>query len=337
MLYTYTDNQGSLLALTDASGTVLEKYAYDPWGARRNPTDWTLKDTRTKWITNRGYAGHEHLDAFGIINMNGRVYDPLTAQFFSPDPFIQAPDNWLNYNRYGYCMNNPLKYTDPLGYYFDKNTRIWIDDYQDTFNPLLNVDANYIEQQSSKYSIMMNEVVVSAPKLESFNDRMNSWMDKLGYGTHPYDNQKSTGNASVGEKDENWRYNLVNGTSKLNDIAQAIGRGLRNVTTVGATKIAGPLINTFKLGIAVEKDSGLGRNSSIEIVKIAVSLPASYGGVMLGTYIGGCIGGGIGFALGGINAIPGVFIGQAVGAAIGGYFATSYSSDLVDAVANKIK
>nr|MBP8603300.1 hypothetical protein [Bacteroidaceae bacterium] len=43
------------------------------------------------------------------------VYDPLTAQFFSPDPFVLAPDNWLNYNRYAYCLNNPLKYTDPDG------------------------------------------------------------------------------------------------------------------------------------------------------------------------------------------------------------------------------
>ena len=95
---------------------MVEKYAYDPWGARRNPTDWTQKDTRTSFITNRGYTGHEHLEAFGIINMNGRVYDPLTAMFFSPDPFIQAPGNWLNYNRYGYCMNNPTGYIDPSGY-----------------------------------------------------------------------------------------------------------------------------------------------------------------------------------------------------------------------------
>jgi len=36
--------------------------------------------------------------------------------FFSPDPFIQASGNWLNYNRYGYCMNNPTRYTDPSGY-----------------------------------------------------------------------------------------------------------------------------------------------------------------------------------------------------------------------------
>jgi RHS repeat-associated protein len=58
------------------------------------------------------------MDAFGIINMNGRVYDPMTAVFFSPDPFIQSPENWLNYNRYGYCLNNPLKYTDPSGFSF---------------------------------------------------------------------------------------------------------------------------------------------------------------------------------------------------------------------------
>jgi RHS repeat-associated protein len=118
LYYGYADNQGSLVALTDASGNVVEKYAYDPWGARRNPNDLTQKDTRSSFITNRGYTGHEHLDAFGIINMNGRVYDPLTAQFYSPDPFIQSGSDWKNYNRYSYCMNNPTRYTDPSGYKF---------------------------------------------------------------------------------------------------------------------------------------------------------------------------------------------------------------------------
>jgi len=124
LYYGYTDNQGSLVALTDQNGNVVEKYAYDPWGARRNPTDWRYKDTRSGFITNRGYTGHEHLEMFNIINMNGRVYDPLTAMFFSPDPFIQAPDNWLNYNRYGYCMNNPTNYTDPSGYIRDDGPQI---------------------------------------------------------------------------------------------------------------------------------------------------------------------------------------------------------------------
>jgi RHS repeat-associated protein len=116
LYYVYTDNQGSVIALTDETGNVKRRYAYDPWGVRRNPDNWTEKDSRTTWIINRGYTGHEHLDAFGIINMNGRVYDPLTAQFFSPDPTLTDAGNWLDYNRFGYCLNNPFRYTDPSGY-----------------------------------------------------------------------------------------------------------------------------------------------------------------------------------------------------------------------------
>ncbi len=47
--------------------------------------------------------------------MNGRVYYPQLARFLSPDPQLQAPGNALNYNRYTYCMNNPMMYTDPSG------------------------------------------------------------------------------------------------------------------------------------------------------------------------------------------------------------------------------
>jgi RHS repeat-associated protein len=115
LYYTYTDYQGNLLAVTDATGTVKERYAYDPWGLRRNPTDWTQRDTRSKLLFARGYTMHEHLDQFGLINMNGRVYDPLVAQFLSTDPYIQDGGNWQNYNRYAYCWNNPLMFTDPSG------------------------------------------------------------------------------------------------------------------------------------------------------------------------------------------------------------------------------
>lgn len=114
----YTDYQGNLLAVTNDADTVVHRLAYNPWGARRNPYDWTRPDTRPNHLFARGYTMHEHLDGFGLINMNGRIYDPLVARFLSPDPFIQAPDNWVNFNRYGYCMNNPLIYTDPSGEFF---------------------------------------------------------------------------------------------------------------------------------------------------------------------------------------------------------------------------
>jgi len=115
LYYTYCDYQGNLLAITDALGVVKQRYAYDPWGARRNPKDWRLADDRTKYIFTRGYTMHEHLDGVNLINMNGRVYDPQVGSFLSPDRDIQAPGNWLNYNRYSYCLGNPLIYSDPSG------------------------------------------------------------------------------------------------------------------------------------------------------------------------------------------------------------------------------
>jgi len=47
---------------------------------------------------------------------NGRLYDPLLARCLSHNPVIQAPSNSQSYNRYSYCMNNPLIFTDPSGY-----------------------------------------------------------------------------------------------------------------------------------------------------------------------------------------------------------------------------
>ena len=59
--------------------------------------------------------GHEMLNEFNLINMNGRVYDPVLGRFLSPDKYVQEGDNSQNYNSYSYCLNNPLKYADPSG------------------------------------------------------------------------------------------------------------------------------------------------------------------------------------------------------------------------------
>ena len=71
----------------------------------------------------RGYCGHEMLNEFNLINMNGRIYDPVLGCFLSPDNYVQMPDNSQNFNRYSYCLNNPLKYTDFDA--LDKGTDFW--------------------------------------------------------------------------------------------------------------------------------------------------------------------------------------------------------------------
>jgi RHS repeat-associated protein len=63
----------------------------------------------------RGFTGHEHLVEFDLINANGRLYDPTLGQFMQPDNYVQMPESAQSYNRYAYCLNNPLKYTDPSG------------------------------------------------------------------------------------------------------------------------------------------------------------------------------------------------------------------------------
>ena len=105
--YAHTDHLGSILSLTDNNGTSVFKATYDAWG-RQTVSQNTIAFAR-------GYTGHEHLPEFGVIDMNGRMYDPLLGRFLSPDNYVQLPDFSQNYNRYTYCLNNPLIYTDPSG------------------------------------------------------------------------------------------------------------------------------------------------------------------------------------------------------------------------------
>ncbi len=115
LYYIHKDHLGSITSVTNASGAKVEEMSFDPWGRRRNATDWTFNNMASTYLFDRGYTGHEHLDEFSLINMNGRVYDPLLGRFMSPDNYIQAPDYTQNFNRYSYALNNPLIYTDPSG------------------------------------------------------------------------------------------------------------------------------------------------------------------------------------------------------------------------------
>jgi len=116
MHYIYTDHLGSIRCITNSAGVVEQGLSYDAWGNRRNPgTGEKYTSTPTGLMFYRGYTGHEHLDELGLINMNGRVYDPAIALFLSPDNYVQSPTNSQNFNRYAYCLNNPLMFTDPTG------------------------------------------------------------------------------------------------------------------------------------------------------------------------------------------------------------------------------
>ena len=112
--YVLKDHLGSWTTITDANGNIVREQSFDAWGNMRDPDTWTGTVTQQPMF-DRGFTGHEHLNSFGLINMNGRMYDPVMSSFLSVDNYVQNPDFSQNFNRYAYCLNNPLKYTDPSG------------------------------------------------------------------------------------------------------------------------------------------------------------------------------------------------------------------------------
>lgn len=107
LLFACTDNLGSIVKLVDDSGASVFNAKYDVWGYQ------TV--TKNQIGFHRGFTGHEMLPDFCLINMNGRMYDPVLGRFLSPDNYVQLGDFSQSYNRYSYCLNNPLKYNDPSG------------------------------------------------------------------------------------------------------------------------------------------------------------------------------------------------------------------------------
>ena len=115
------DYLGSIRTVVDQDLKVLQNVSYDPWGRLRPTksfTPYTL-DKMPKLYLGRGFTGHEHLPEFCLVNMNARLYDPTIGRFLSPDPFVQMPDFSQNFNRYAYCLNNPLCYVDENGEFLE--------------------------------------------------------------------------------------------------------------------------------------------------------------------------------------------------------------------------
>ncbi|MGI5309460.1 RHS repeat domain-containing protein [Rheinheimera sp. WS51] len=116
--YLHKDGQGSTSSITNAAGSLLQQFIYDPWGKQYSVSSNSLFSTYSNPGTSKGYTGHNMVNDFEVIHMGGRTYNPHLGRFMQADPFIQAPKNFQNYNRYSYVLNNPMSYTDPSGYFF---------------------------------------------------------------------------------------------------------------------------------------------------------------------------------------------------------------------------
>ena len=105
--YIHQDHLTSTAVMTDSSGNELGTIKYFPFGATRSgsvPTD-------------KKFTG-QRLDETGLYYYGARYYDANIGRFISADSVITDFTNPQAFNRYSYCLNNPLKYTDPTGHGF---------------------------------------------------------------------------------------------------------------------------------------------------------------------------------------------------------------------------
>jgi RHS repeat-associated protein len=85
----HTDALGNIVTVTGNDGEVRLRQATTPFG--ETIAQGLINNTATGHFQKddlRGYTGHEQLPRHSIINMNARLYDPLTARFLSADSLI---------------------------------------------------------------------------------------------------------------------------------------------------------------------------------------------------------------------------------------------------------
>jgi RHS repeat-associated protein len=114
-VFYHHDALGSTIALTDASGALVEQYRYDVYGLR------TIMDasgadlgSRTSALGNRFmFTGREWIAEIGLYDHRNRAYSPILGRWLQPDPIGFAAGD-VNLHRY--CGNLPLTFVDATGF-----------------------------------------------------------------------------------------------------------------------------------------------------------------------------------------------------------------------------
>ena len=140
--YWYVCNlQGDVVKMLSEDGTTAATFTYDPYGKiaskSYNPSDAEAAHSNLFY---RGYYYDRDLE---LYYLNSRYYDPNTGRFINPDKFVSTGQDFIGYNMYAYCGNNPVGRIDRLGFLWSPIENAlsdvfgWLDKYA------LNDDGTY--------------------------------------------------------------------------------------------------------------------------------------------------------------------------------------------------
>ena len=107
--YALTDQLGSVRALIDEDGNVVQQNDYYPFGAKIARDDYVNADDNRFLFS--GKESQELLD-LNAYDFGARMYDASLGRWNTVDPL---GEKYVNLSPYNYCVNNPLVYVDPNG------------------------------------------------------------------------------------------------------------------------------------------------------------------------------------------------------------------------------
>jgi RHS repeat-associated protein len=107
--FAHTDALGSPVARSSASGALLNRTRFEPYG-------YVALGTKPGASTSViGFTGHVQDAETDLVYMQQRYYDPIAGRFLSVDPVVTDTDSGRSFGRYHYAANNPYKFRDPDG------------------------------------------------------------------------------------------------------------------------------------------------------------------------------------------------------------------------------
>lgn len=149
--YFHKDRQFSIIAVTDSSANVVERYEYSAYGLM------TIYDASDQVITDStignpyGYTGRRFDKETGLWYYRNRMYSPELGRFMQRDPAGYVDGMCL----YAYVMNNPLKYFDPFGLTAQKDYYTTI---KDTYKAW---EDSYVERHGEGFALPQQQTMLT--------------------------------------------------------------------------------------------------------------------------------------------------------------------------------
>ena len=116
-----TNMLGDIVAILDGNNNILAKYVYDAFGNHKifdgNGLDITENNSsHIGHINPFRYRGYYYDEETCLYCCESRYYNPKIRRWLTPDQLWYIDINKIDgINPFIYCLNNPIKYTDPSG------------------------------------------------------------------------------------------------------------------------------------------------------------------------------------------------------------------------------